>query len=139
VIHGPQGNGKTRALSALFSPWFSEDFSTEPGQLAGVWCAEVPEVSATAKSFLARTVDRYRPPHARQALDVPRQIVFCGTTNARPAADGRRCWPVEVGAVAPIDVDGLRRDRDQLFAEAVVLFNQGEPWWPASVEPSLTS
>ena len=28
-----------------------------------------------------------------------------------------------------IDVEGLGRDRDQIWAEAYQLFKQGEPWW----------
>jgi predicted P-loop ATPase len=39
----------------------------------------------------------------------------------------RRFWPAAIGK---IDLESLRRDREQLFAEAVHRFHKGDRWWP---------
>src|ERR1039458_7881995 len=42
-------------------------------------------------------------------------------------AGGRRFWPVRCGT--PIDLAGLQRDRDQLWAEALLRYLQKATWW----------
>jgi predicted P-loop ATPase len=58
--------------------------------------------------------------------------VFAGTTNneggefLRDPTGFRRFWPVQVGSV---DIDGLEAVRDQLWGEAVAMYQAGVPWW----------
>jgi putative DNA primase/helicase len=143
ILEGPQGIRKSTALKVLASDaWFTDELA-EIGskdaaqQMRGVWIIEMAELDAIGraevsriKAFLTRTADRYRPPYERYVVTVPRQCVFAGSVNPdtylRDETGNRRFWPLRCGE---IDLDGLRRDRDQLWAEAVARFNAGAPWW----------
>jgi putative DNA primase/helicase len=73
-------------------------------------------------------------------IEVPRESVFAGTVNheiyLKDETGGRRFWPVRCGTVK---IEELRRDRDQLWAEAVACFKAGDKWWIESTELSTTA
>jgi predicted P-loop ATPase len=143
VLEGQQGIGKSTVPRILAGDdWFSDqlaDMGSKDAslQLRGVWIVELSELDvlnraelARAKAFLSQQRERFRVPYGRRVIQVPRQCVFLGTTNAdswlKDETGGRRFWPVRC---RHIDLDGLRRDRDQLWAEALHLCRAGFSWW----------
>jgi predicted P-loop ATPase len=142
ILEGEQGILKSTALRTLTEPWFTDDMpqlGTKDAalQTRGVWLIELSELDAMARSevshikaFMSRETDRFRPPFGRRPIDVPRECVFAGTVNhsnyLRDETGGRRFWPVRCGTVS---IAELKRDRDQLWAEARDRFNAGETWW----------
>ena len=142
VLEGEQGRLKSTAIKVLSKPWTTDELADIGSkdaamQLVGVWIVEMAELEgitavkvSTIKAFITRSVDRYRPPYGRRVMDFPRQCVFAGSVNEnqylRDATGGRRFLPVECKS---IDIESLTRDRDQLWAEARLRFEDGERWW----------
>jgi putative DNA primase/helicase len=142
VLEGGQGKRKSGALRALChdEDWFTDDLG-EVGtkdsalNLLGKWIIEISELDAfkraemtTIKAWLVRRFDHLRPPYGRRPEDFPRHNIFAATTNRfdwlNDDTGGRRFWPVRVGQ--KIDIEGLTAVRDQLWAEAVFRFHEGE-------------
>ncbi len=134
VLQSPEGRGKSPAISTLYG---EENFSDQAilglddKQLAeavrGRWAMECAELVGlkrgeieNVKAMLTRQRDRVRPAYGRAVIDVPRTMVFWGSTNDDEylralSGENRRFLPVTIGL---IDVAAIARDRDQLWAEA---------------------
>jgi hypothetical protein len=140
VLEGPEGTNKSSAIELLAGQEnFSDqtilglDDQRQQERTRGVWLYEIADLAGMKKSevekvkaFASRTRDRARAAYARTVDERPRRCIFIGTTNdatyLRSQTGNRRFWPVETGR---IDLDALRSDRDQLWAEAAHLEKSG--------------
>jgi len=148
VFEGLQGKQKSTALSIIGGKWFTEmheeitskDFLQN---LRGKLLIEIPELHSfkradidRIKGIISCAKDRYRESYGRRAADHPRRSVWAGTTNRddynQDDTGARRFWPI---ACRSIDVEYLRKYREQLFAEAVHRFKEGQAWW--DIDPDL--
>lgn len=162
VLEGDQGRGKSTALGVLAGEaWFTDtpiDIGNKDAYLSiqGKWIVELGELTSLkradidrAKAFFSSPVDRFRSPYGRTTDDYPRMCVFAGTVNPdeylTDPTGNRRYWPVKCGV---IDLQSLKEDREQLWAEAVHLYKEWVKrgsrveeclWWPSYDERTLFS
>jgi putative DNA primase/helicase len=151
VLEGPQGYFKSSALEIIGGKWYTSQQTSASKQSDFNMCQrghlliELPEMAPfesvtenTKKDILSRSVDHYRAPYDIRPKSWPRQSIFVGTTNdseyLNDATGNRRYWPI---TITNIDLDRLKEDREQLFAEAVQLYKQGYKYF--SINEDLAS
>jgi predicted P-loop ATPase len=140
VWEGSEGSNKSTAIAVLagegnFSDQTILTSSDKEQQelLRGVWIYEIADLAGMkrsevekVKAFASRSHDRARPAYGRRRIDAPRRGILIGTTNddeyLKSETGNRRFWPITTGT---IDIEALRRDRDQLWAEAAAVEEQG--------------
>lgn len=151
ILEGLQGKRKSTFIQTLGKSWFAEldgDFH-DPKQMIelmqNAWIMEIPELSGfnrgdvrSIKAFISRQRDRARLAYARRAGEFPRQCIFIGSTNdkeyLKDDTGGRRFWPMLCTA-GEIDIAGLERNVDQIWAEALVLYRAMRTSQPHGILP----
>ena len=142
VLEGRQGLSKSSFLEVLGGEWFKslpmqfgdKDFLQA---IQGAWLVEIPDMTGFTQrehSAIISTItirrDEYRKSYGRRVESHQRVSLFCATSernNYLKSLNGRRrYWPLKC---TDIHLDGLRQEREHLFAEAVLAYRAGEPWW----------
>lgn len=140
ILEGVQGKRKSTFIRVLAVDWFApitasfNDAKSMIEQTAGAWICELPELSSLrrsevedAKAFVASEESVVRLSYDRRAQAFRRQCIFMGTTNREEYlvddTGNRRWWPVSC-SVADIDTDRLLAERDQIWAEAKLIYDE---------------
>ncbi len=147
ILEGKQGIGKSPLLEELATVGENRYFTDEEidlnnkdslMKLQGKLIFEMGELTSfrrtetnAMKAFLSRQVDEYRPPYGRRVVLRPRMFVIAGSINPignylKDPTGNKRYWPVKCGN---IDLEALKRDKEQLIAEAVYRYKQKEKYW----------
>jgi len=148
VLEGEQGDGKTTSLRVLGGEWYSDasqdDLRDKEAvmKLFGSWIFVFDEGAILSKAdarvlkdFLTKVDDDYIPKFSNLKRRFERQCVFALTTNDHQylsdPTGNRRFWPVLCGE---IDIEKIKADRDQLWAEAYARYKNGERRYPTKDE-----
>lgn len=132
VLEGAQGTKKSTSLGVLGGDWHCEttmgtdnkDFFMQFQGKAIIEFSEGETLNRTEvkkmKAIITTQSDKYRPAYGRVSVDFPRRCVFAMTTNQeeylKDETGNRRWLPVACQKTA--DVEWLRDNKDQLYAEA---------------------
>ena len=156
ILVGPQGSYKSTFVRTLGKSWYSDSFLSVQGkesfeQLQGAWLIEIAELSGlkkaeveTIKHYVSKCDDSFRPAYARVSETFKRQCVFFGTTNnkdfLRDPTGNRRFLPIDVNVnrvTKSVANDLTAEEVDQIWAEAVQLYNEGETLYLSGVESNI--
>lgn len=153
VFIGPQGWRKSQALEVIGGQWYrtassSIDNANFLMEIHGALVFEIQELhsivsgrqsTAKIKAVLSTRIDNFRVPYGRHVGEHRRTAVIVGTTNEggwhNDSTGGRRFWPAHVKDM--VDLEWLRLNRDQLFAEAAHLYREHMPWWDVPEEDQI--
>lgn len=149
IFEGSQDLGKSMMLRELATihgrAYFDDSIKAKDlpnpnivPKLQGCLIIELAEMSGfkkmsaeEAKQIISTQEDRIVRKYANEPTRLPRQFVFAGTMNPYagylddPTGD-RRYWPV---MCTKIDMAALKRDKEQLWAEATHYYREKEPLW----------
>lgn len=154
IMTGGEGIGKSTMLKLMGGEWFSDSIVTTEGKegmesLRIAWIIELAELASIKRSdveqvkcFISKQEDKYRQAYGKRVTEFKRQCVFFGTTNETTFLKGdtgnRRFWVIPVShELRKMEGDifaRIREDRDQLWAEAVARYREGEKLY---LEPDM--
>lgn len=145
VLEGEQGCGKSESFAVLAGErWHMETTMSMDKKdffeaLLGKIIVEFSEGETMTrasiekmKAVITTKVDRFRVSYGRVAEDFPRRCVFAMTTNKSQylidETGARRWLPIRVEKKM-VDLQWIRENREQLFAEAFHLLKEGHKFW----------
>ncbi|MBF0123753.1 MAG: hypothetical protein HQL60_00290 [Magnetococcales bacterium] len=151
ILEGKQRTGKTSFFETIGKQWYTTTQTEKINDVDFIrslhtgWIIEMPELSGfskvdirTLKSVITTNKDNVRPLYDKFYRNMKRQCVLAGTTNEaqylKDATGGTRFWPVKIWKV---NIDKLKQDIDQIWAEATARYKNNEQWWPTDKEMEL--
>lgn len=151
VLVGEQGAGKSTGLAAMAPT--PETFKTIhvglkdsdlSRKMRGLLVGEMAELGGLSrkaeadgiKAWVTNKIENWTPKYLEYETAFARRCVFFGTTNDESFLGddtGERRWlPLTMSAGGSVDVAGVARDREQLWAEGLALWRAGGIAWRAA-------
>lgn len=153
ILQGAQGAMKSTFFFYLaggsenFDDTLSGTDRDERAKLHQFWFIEWGEIESVfrkkdisaVKGFLTCRQDNIRLPYGRSTLELPRPSIIVGSTNQddflNDPTGARRYWVIPVPkSHGKIDIELLKKERDQLWAAAYALYRKGEQWHLTDLE-----